>query len=166
MSTRVVFKNPADLSKLGIIDFRRLHSYWESEETAVQYLGGLLVDVADYTVYDVPDFDSYPKRDDWPGWSHAGGHPVIGRRMWNWFHHYFPDYKLSFGDQPDFQAIKEDAKGRHVICGDIGQVSPQAFAFSLTAVGPGDMWISILDEGRRHVAITFYDGYRTKIPAS
>lgn len=85
--------------------------------------------------------------------------------MWDWFHYHFPGYILSFGDQPDFQAIKDDDDGRHVICGDIGQISPQAFAFSLTAIGPGDTWISILDEGKRHVVITFYDGFRAKVPS-
>jgi hypothetical protein len=165
MNARQLFKHPAELAALGIIDFRRIYGYWKSEYAAAIYLGGLLVDVASFVIYDVPDFDAHPERDDWPGWSHVGSHPAIGRKMWDSFHHHFPRYKLTFGDQPDFQAIKEDDEGGHFIWGDIGQVSPHAFALTLNAIRPDDMWISILDEGRRHVVITFHTSFASEVGA-
>lgn len=163
-SDRKVFSSPRELVALGIIDFGRLHGYWGSREKAVAHIGGLLCGGADYVVYEVPDFDACPVRDDWPGWSHVGGHPPIGRKLWDWFHHHLPDYSLVLKDQPDFQAIKRTAEGTHFINGDIGQVSPQAFVFAMNGAKPGDMWISVLDGGKRHVVITFRTTYWPDIP--
>lgn len=162
---RQIFSRAGELASLGIIDFRRLHGYWRTREEAVTYLGGLLCGAADYVLYDVPDFNSCPGRDDWPGWVHVGNHPAIGRKLWDWFHHHFPSYTLVLGDQPDFNAWAPCPHGTHFIRGDIGQVSPQAFAFALNGMQPGDLWISVLNGGRTHVVITFLDGIRSDIPS-
>jgi hypothetical protein len=158
------FSRPAELAALGIIDFRRLHGYWRTREQALAYLGGLLCGAADYVVYDVPDFGSCPRSDDWPGWAHVGNHPAIGRKLWDWFRFHLPHYTLVLDDQPDFRAWAPGRSGIHFVRGDIGKVSPQAFAFALNGVRPGDLWISILNGGRTHVAITFLDGIRSKVP--
>ncbi len=141
------------LERLKIIDFRRLHSYWKTKEAALEFFFSLLEDGADFSVYEVPEFDKAPPHPKWCGWSHSGDHPRIGRLFWNWFHVHFPHYRLSFADQPDFQAVRADDTKQHTIWGDIGIVSPQAFAWALLNMQPGDNWISVLDGGFKHVVI-------------
>jgi len=94
----------------------------------------------------------------------TGDHPRVGRLLWNWFHHTFPDYGLILADQPDFQAIRRAPNPRHVIWGDIGMISPQAFAWALLGARPDDMWISILDGGFRHVVISILGQFVSRIP--
>lgn len=155
-----MFQSPREIEALKILDTQRLHGYWKSKEALFAQLERLLCHGgADYSVYPVPDWGLCPKRDDWPGWNHVGNHPVIGRQFWDWFHFHFPNYILSMSDQPDFNAICYASGRTHFIVGDIGQVSPQAFMFALNGKGPGDVWISILDNGNSHVVITLRDQF-------
>lgn len=128
------------------------------------HIGGLLCGGADYITFDVPDFAAYPERGDWPGWKHVGNHPAIGRSLWNWFHHHLPQYTLVFVDQPDLRAWSIRGKKTHFIHGDVGQVPPQAFVRALNGLEPGDMWISVLNGGTKHVVLTFRDRYRVDMP--
>jgi hypothetical protein len=157
------FSLESDLMSLNIIDFNRLNGYWSDPGAAMRTLFSHLRDgFALYAIYDVPNFDSAPERSDFPNWTHVGNHVQLGRRFWNWFRFHFPDYVLNLGDSPDFQAHKIDSSGHHWIWGDFGQVSASAFALSQKQMAPGDMWISVLDDGPRHVVITYHVDCRIK----
>lgn len=142
---------------LDIIDFRRLNGYWSDPGAAMRTIFSHMCDGrASYCVYQVPDFDDAPLRNDFPNWTHVGDHVQLGRRFWNWFHHRFAKYHLNLSDSPDFQAHRIDDSTRHWIWGDFGQVSASAFALSQKQMVPDDMWISVLDDGYRHVVITYH----------
>ena len=151
------FSSPSDVLRADVVDIYRLNGYWSNPGDALDRIFDILSSgSAVYGIYDVPDFDSAPMRDDFPGWSHTGGHEPIGRRLWNWFHQSMPTYKLVLSDSPDFQATTTLEDGaQHFIWGDIGRVSASTFVHTLLQMRPGDLWMSIKDGGAQHVLIMF-----------
>jgi len=149
------FVSESDVLGLEIIDFRRLNGSWPDAGAAMRTIFSFMRDGnATYEVFNVPNFEDAPVRQDFPDWYHPGDHVRIARIFWNWFHHHFPAYKLMLGDSPDFQCIKSNP--RHCIWGDFGQVSASAFALCQKFMRAGDMWMSVLDGGSKHVLITYW----------
>lgn len=149
-----LFKSPSDLLSLEIIDFNRLNGSWANPGAAMDTIFSHLRDGrASYVVYDVPEFWEAPLSPGFPEWNHVGNHPAIGRQLWNWFRWRLPEYELKFMDSPDFCATRSTGGRTHFIWGDIGTVSASAFAYSQKLMRQGDMWMSILDDGSRHVLI-------------
>ncbi len=151
------FQSPSDVLRADVVDIYRLNGYWSNPGDALDRIFAVLDSgPAVYGVYDVPDFDSAPQREDFPGWTHVGGHVPIGRRLWNWFHWRMPTYELTFSDSPDFYASTTlDYGAQHFIWGDIGRVSASTFVYTLLRMRPGDLWMTIKDGGKRHVIIMF-----------
>lgn len=151
------FESPSDVLRADVADIYRLNGYWNTPGDALDRIFSILRSgSAVYGIYDVPDFDAAPPRDDFPGWRHVGGHEAVGRRLWNWFHWRMPLYRVSFSDSPDFQAITNIEGGHtHFIWGDIGRVSASTFVYTLLQMRAGDLWMSIKNEGRTHVIIMF-----------
>ncbi len=149
------FSLESDLMALDIIDFDRLNGYWPNPGAAMRTIFSHIKDGrASYSIYQVPDFDSVPSREDFPKWKHTGDHLQLGKRFWNWFLFKFPQYELNLMDSPDFQAIKRTGERSDWIWGDFGRVSASAFAWSQKMMRPGHIWISVMDDGYRHVVIT------------
>ena len=152
------FTSELDLLSLDIIDFNRLNGCFRGDKgyALKSIYSGLGNGCASYSIYQVPDFLDAPECGEFPAdWTHAGSeHNKIARLFFNWFRWKFPLYQLSMWDEPDFQAIKDDETGHHIINGDIGQVSASTFKLVMTNARAGMMWISVLDGGKKHVVIT------------
>lgn len=159
--------SPMDLLGLNIIDFNRLNGYWNNTGDALTSIFSWLENFAVVTIYQINDFDQAPKRDDWPEWLHVGHHSHVGKKFWNWFLWYHPEAKLYFSDEPDFWGEYPDGG---LLCGDLGLVSASSFLLAQASLGKGDVWISVLNGGHKHVMIEiladrYPRSYRGKRPA-
>lgn len=138
------FQSEEDLLRLDIIDWDRLHGYWDSSAEAVRAISSWLIGTSIYVVIRCNLYEA-PERDDWPGWRHTGRHPEIGRLYWNWFH-WRKQGHLFFSDAPDFYGKLQLPDGRlHSFLGDIGRVSPPTFIQAFKSLGAHEFWISVLD---------------------
>jgi hypothetical protein len=138
-----LIRSEKDIMKLNIIDWKRFNP-WPDPQAALQTIFSWFDNAAHYTVFQ-HDMEACPKREDFPGWHHAGNHESSGEMYWNWFHYWHGDYgDLHFSDSPDFYGSFHypDEKIQH-FWGDIGQCSAQAFARAQKQMSDGDLWISI-----------------------
>lgn len=139
---------PYDILELDIIDFNRLNGVFRDTREALETVFSWFNNTAVVTDAIIDDFFDAPKRIDWPGWDHCGNHPEIGELYWNWFF-----WKglgtIQFSDSPDFHGTIGDK----LFFGDIGKVSASTFALTQKGMGSHDLWISILDNGRRHIIV-------------
>lgn len=137
-----IITSPHDLARLKIIDYGRA-SYCESRDHAKIATAQWLIN---HTVYFKieDDLTRYEERSDWKRWIHPGNHPEIGKLYWNWFHSTHTG-KLIFADEPDFWGHYETDDGLRRFWGDIGKVSATTFLWTITKLGEGDIWISVVD---------------------
>lgn len=99
------------------------------------------------------NISQYPKRDDFPGWNHAGYHEITGKDFWNYFHYSF-NGELRFHDSPDFSGTifyddprDQKYKGgtKRKFYGDIGKVSPIAMLDTMYSRFGNPFWVSVSD---------------------
>lgn len=139
-----------DLSKLRIIDFTRCNGYWDNSPLrAMKTVGNWLIGTSAYSIAQV-DLESYPVRNDWPGWDHVGNHALLAQLLWNQFFYVFgANGTLKFSDAPDFSGsiYLHEQKKRVKVYGDIGQISVSSFVFEvLPRLRKNDLWISVLSK--------------------
>jgi hypothetical protein len=144
-----------DILEANIIDFNRLNGCWDSPVGALQTILSWFRNAATIAYFQIEDFYDAPEREDWPGWKHIGNHPELGRKYWNWFFWKHSNGQLWFSDSPDFGGIlpSDDSGRRNWFWGDIGKVSASAFARVQKQMSDGDIWISVLGDGKQHVVI-------------
>lgn len=135
----------SDLLKLKVVDWNRLIDYWDSiPEAADSIASWLIVTRAHYSILRC-DMHVAPKRDDWPGWNHVGGHPEMGQLFWNHFH-WKNTGKLYFSDSPDFHGeLQFPDQTSAKFYGDVGLVSAPTFMRSIKMLNEHDVWITVVD---------------------
>lgn len=152
-----LFTTPYQVMGLNIMDFNRPNGVWSNPGDALETISSWLIHRARFTKIEVMDFEDAPVRDDCPDWKHYGKtHGPIGENLRNWFYWKFPHSKLALADEPDFYgwfAVDDGFDHKPKFWGDIGKVSISTFSRTIKGMSNGDLWISVLDEGRRQVII-------------
>lgn len=148
-----MIKSPSDITTLHIIDFKRTNGYYNNDIfLAIDIVSKWLVDTTMYTIVEL-DLKQFPKRDDFPGWKHVGGHVPIGQLYWNFFQYQFGDDspELYFADMPDFTGSFLDDNGiQRNVFGDIGEVSVSTFMLeAVPYMQAHDLWVSVINENRQ-----------------
>ena len=155
----IELKTISDILSLDIIDLNHLNGYWANSAESINTIwswatfngrGGF------FASWIEPDnWDKYKwggcRRNDFPGWSHVGDHVSAGMDYWDWFmdtRQYDSD-SLHFSDSPDFFGTL----GVKNFWGDIGKVSASAFAITLKQLDKGDLWITLVGGGERHIVL-------------
>lgn len=159
------FEKPSDILRLEVIDLNRHSSAFKNEGDALDRLWDLLGDHrAAYTIQDAPDFWETPEAEGWEDWNHVGSvHQEVGPKLYDWLMRTYPGSEVRFSDEPDFQVVCPDGM---IINGDIGRVAMSTFVFAWLHLNAGDWWLSVSDDGKRHVIIIALHGEMKGFPAT
>lgn len=146
-----------DMLRLDVIDWSRPYGMWEHPGETVRAITSCFCKKARYTIIQ-HDLLGAPDRDDWPGWTHTGDHPSLARLFWNDFHTRFSG-TLTFSDEPDFSGTIHvpDSPKPVRFWGDLGRVSPQAFAMVQKKMVQHDLWISVPNHRKQIIIETLVD---------
>lgn len=140
----------SDIMSLDIIDFNRLNGCWSNSGKAIDTILSWFNGAAIATEVIIHNYFDAPKRLDFPGWDHVGGHEKIGRLYWDWFYWNHENGKLNYSDSPDFYGEFDDGA---MFWGDVGRVSASAFAMTQKGMRDHDLWITLKGNGDHQILI-------------